>query len=456
MDGRMGESRVRAAQLVGYLGVQRREALHVQLVDDRLVQRDLSAAGRCPSRSTASARPSAAASARCPPRSSSPARRTHRSKQLGDHCTVALDRARVGVEQELGGVAAQTLVRRPRSVDAVAVALPGADRREVRVPVRTRRPLRGRCASSAPSSFEQAELDALEATSEKTEASRRRRRWIAPRVGRPGQVSGVILRPPPGWPSRRRRRPSPRSRRCPGKRQHVARQCDRRFRARQHPAVHGDLPRGRAEVHDDLDVTARHDEVPRRRVTECRDPVEVGVVQRRVRPAQGEQLAIPVQHPRDGAALSGLVPAAGSDPAKVEACCGSGTSSGSQPRGRTRARRPSLHGGAERGVVVIGEVEERRRGRPLLALEQQGHERRGELQGGGDPQPAGRSARPAAPPWPGCRSGRGSANRPRKRLPAQALRRPAVAAPAVTGSTCRRRHRHGEGVSELARAPKSS
>ena len=100
-----------------------------------------------------------------------------------------------------------------------------------------------------------------------------------------------------------------------------------------------------------------------------------------------------------------------------------------------RSRRGQLR------VVVIGEVLERRRRAPLLALEQQRHEGRGQDQRGRRSSAGRRSISCAVrSPRRGCRPGRGSAGsrrsgRRRGRCGA------AVAAPAVTASSGRRTRR---------------
>src|SRR5207248_11450311 len=47
---------------------------------------------------------------------------------------VALDGAGIGIEQELGWIAAQPLLRLPRAVDAIPIALAGLDADEIPVP----------------------------------------------------------------------------------------------------------------------------------------------------------------------------------------------------------------------------------------------------------------------------------------------------------------------------------
>ena len=66
-----------------------------------------------------------------------------------------------------------------------------------------------------------------------------------------------------------------------------------------------------------------------------------------------------------------------------------GTSSADQPKAENSDRRPSRTARPSSGILVIGKVLERCGGAPLLALEQQGDERRGENEGGGDLQTPG-------------------------------------------------------------------
>ena len=73
---------------------------------------------------------------------------------------VADGRLGVGVEQQLGGVAAQTALRVVRAVDPVAVALSRLDRRQVAVPDE-RVDLGHRHAGLVASVVEEAELDLL-------------------------------------------------------------------------------------------------------------------------------------------------------------------------------------------------------------------------------------------------------------------------------------------------------
>ena len=80
----------------------------------------------------------------------------------------AVDRLRVGVDQELCGIEAIAPRRLPGAVDAVGVALTGADAREVDVPV-VRRPLAHLDALLDVGLVVEAELDALGALAEERE-----------------------------------------------------------------------------------------------------------------------------------------------------------------------------------------------------------------------------------------------------------------------------------------------
>ena len=133
-DGGVGQAGVRAAQLLGNVGVQLGEALHVGLVDDRLVVGHVEPAVALP----------------VEVRAGDHAERHVRAGVLvvaGLRAlleVVAEDRRvpvdltvgglGVGVEQQLGGVAAQPLLRVVGPVHAVAVALPRLHVRQVAVP----------------------------------------------------------------------------------------------------------------------------------------------------------------------------------------------------------------------------------------------------------------------------------------------------------------------------------
>ena len=138
-DGRrMGEARIGAAKLGRDLPHQRGEALHMKLVDLGLVQR--------------SARPSVVTPIEAvvdDDRAGHIGRAVVRIRFVLVPCAVgieavgedggvprdrAFDRARVRIEQELGRIAAIAARRLPRSMNAIAVALPGHDAGHVAVP----------------------------------------------------------------------------------------------------------------------------------------------------------------------------------------------------------------------------------------------------------------------------------------------------------------------------------
>ena len=166
-----GEAGVGASQLLGNPLHQLREALHVQLVDDGLVPRTRRRTIFLPVE-----------------RIVGHDRLRDRGRvvlvvpleigvlaagNVGEDVPVApedraLDRLRVRVDQQLGGVEAVTLLGRPGTVDAVAVALPGPDPRQVAVPVE-RRALRQLVAGLAIVLVEEAELDLLGVLGEERE-----------------------------------------------------------------------------------------------------------------------------------------------------------------------------------------------------------------------------------------------------------------------------------------------
>ena len=82
VDGcRVSQAGVGAALRLGYVRVPRGEALDVHLVDDRLVELDVRAAGRCPSRRTGCARRTWARRRRCRRRCGNSRRRTCRENR---------------------------------------------------------------------------------------------------------------------------------------------------------------------------------------------------------------------------------------------------------------------------------------------------------------------------------------------------------------------------------------
>ncbi len=203
-DHRMGDGGVRAAQLLGHARVTEREPLDVGLVDDRLVH---------PVRRRTVDAPVEERVVDHPP--------GHVRRAVGGvglivvvevvgeagrvPVDLALDRLGVGVEEQLAGVAPQPLLRLPRAVDPVAVALARADIGQVRVPavavdLRQLDPLLA--AALGVVAVQQAQLDALGDAAEERE------------VG-PGAVVGGAQRVGPADPLAGRRRDRRRGgRRC--------------------------------------------------------------------------------------------------------------------------------------------------------------------------------------------------------------------------------------------------
>ena len=132
-DRRVGEARVRAALVQRDLRVAQRQAADVRLVDDRVVVRDVRRAVVAPVKERVydhifRHKRSAVDRVR-PPR----VRPLVVEKRLVPR-DIALDGLAVGVKQQLRRRATRAEPRVIRAVDAVAVALPGADRRQVPVP----------------------------------------------------------------------------------------------------------------------------------------------------------------------------------------------------------------------------------------------------------------------------------------------------------------------------------
>ena len=158
-DRRAGEARVGAAQLLGHVGVEHGHALDVGLVDDRLVQRRARVAVVVP------------VEVRVGDDGLGHERRAvvvvaavGVAEVVREHGLVpldlALERLGVGVEQQLGRVAAVAVLGRVGAVDAEAVALARADVGEVAVPAEGRR-LGQVDARLGAVLVEQAQLDAL-------------------------------------------------------------------------------------------------------------------------------------------------------------------------------------------------------------------------------------------------------------------------------------------------------
>ena len=148
-DRRVAERRVGAADLLGHARVGHREALHVGLVDRGLVVRPARRAVVLPVEERVHDDRVGHVRARV-----GRAHAVRLAGLIGQHGQVpvdpALDRARVWVEQQLVGVAAQPARRIPWAVHPVAVALPGPDARQVGVPDAARRARSARSGSRRP------------------------------------------------------------------------------------------------------------------------------------------------------------------------------------------------------------------------------------------------------------------------------------------------------------------
>ncbi len=140
LDGhRVGEARVRAAQLVGDPRVARREALDVNLVDDRLVGWVVGRTIALPvevgiDHDRARDERGAVGVVARPVGIIEVVRED--GLIPGD---TSLDRLGVRVKQQLGRIAAQPVRRVPWAMDPIPVALPAADARQVGVPDVSRR-----------------------------------------------------------------------------------------------------------------------------------------------------------------------------------------------------------------------------------------------------------------------------------------------------------------------------
>ena len=156
---RMGQAGVRAADLLGNIGMSLGEALHMGLVDHRLFERDTEALVAFPIEGAFGDDASGHGRGRIeivevvglveivPEHRLAP----------GD---VPVDGCRMGVEQELGGIAAQAVGRIPRAVHPQAVPLARADVGQESMPdVRCSFRQRDALLGSVP--IEQAELDGI-------------------------------------------------------------------------------------------------------------------------------------------------------------------------------------------------------------------------------------------------------------------------------------------------------
>ena len=135
LERRLGrEAGVRAAQVLAHVRVQLREALHVHLVDDRLVPRLIRAAGRPPSRSCGSTTThfgiaSASSSSSSSRSASSSALGTYGSTFAASQSTGPSIAFAYGSIRSLFGLKRCPLAGSYGAVDAVAVALARARRR---------------------------------------------------------------------------------------------------------------------------------------------------------------------------------------------------------------------------------------------------------------------------------------------------------------------------------------
>ena len=154
------EPRVGAAQLLGDPGMALREPLHVDLVDDRLVP----GRPRRPVVRPVEVRARHHALGHVGARVEVVDRAVRVVEAVGEHRLVpvhlALDRGRVWVQQQLGGMAAQARGGLVGPVHAEPVALAGPVRRRVAVPD-LRRPLGQRDARLRAVGLEQAQLDGV-------------------------------------------------------------------------------------------------------------------------------------------------------------------------------------------------------------------------------------------------------------------------------------------------------
>ncbi len=132
--GRRGEARVGAAQVLGHGRMQLGEALHVQLVDHRR----LGPVARTPVAAPVERRVDDVGARRVGGAVGLLDRELVAAERVGEHrvapCDVAREGLGVRIGQQLGRVAAQPAGRVVRTVDAVAVGLPGGDPGQEQVP----------------------------------------------------------------------------------------------------------------------------------------------------------------------------------------------------------------------------------------------------------------------------------------------------------------------------------
>jgi len=133
-DRRMAEGGVGPAELLGDLRVTLGEPLHVGLVDDRVGPAHVGAAVVSPGKEGVDDDAAGDVRRRVQVAPLVVALAEHVAEHLRTPLEGALDRLRVGVEEELGRVAADALSRLVGTVDPVPVALAGTDAVDVAVP----------------------------------------------------------------------------------------------------------------------------------------------------------------------------------------------------------------------------------------------------------------------------------------------------------------------------------
>ena len=158
-DGRMGQTGVRAADLLGNVGVALREALHVGLVDHRLFERDTEAHVAFPIEGSLGDHASGHGRRRVEIVAAVGLIQIVPEDRLAPY-DLPVDGRRVGVEQELGGIAAQPVRRIPGTVHPQAVALARPDVRQEAVPD-VRRSFRQRDALLGSVPIEETDLDGI-------------------------------------------------------------------------------------------------------------------------------------------------------------------------------------------------------------------------------------------------------------------------------------------------------
>ena len=132
--GRVGEAGVGAAELLRDVGVAHRHALHVGLVDDRVGPGDVRVAVVAPGKEGVDHDAARHVRRRVELAPLLLLRAEDVAEDLRSPLDRSLDRLGVGVEQQLGRVAAEAALGLVGAVDAEAVALAGPDAVDVAVP----------------------------------------------------------------------------------------------------------------------------------------------------------------------------------------------------------------------------------------------------------------------------------------------------------------------------------